>query len=62
VRLIGSRTVLVSVAIPLAGLLRHRNVLRRASVTVPLAELLLHRNALRRPSIAVLGIHAKLLV
>jgi hypothetical protein len=50
------------VTVLLAGLPRHRNVLRRASVTVSLAGLLLRRNALHRMLIAVLGIYAKLLV
>jgi hypothetical protein len=62
VRLISSRTTLMPVTVLLAGLPRHRNVLRRASVTVSLAGLLLRRNALHRMLIAVLGIYAKLLV
>jgi hypothetical protein len=62
VRLISSRTALVPVAVLLAGLPLHRNVLRRVSVTVSLAGLLLRRNALHRMLIAVLGIYAKLLV
>jgi hypothetical protein len=33
VRLIGSQTALAPVAVPLAGLPLHRNVLRRASIT-----------------------------
>jgi hypothetical protein len=62
VRLIGSRTALAPVVVPLAGLLLHRNGLRKPSVTVPPAGLLLHRNVLRRSSVAGLGIHAKFLV
>jgi hypothetical protein len=60
--LIGSRTALAPVIVPLAGFPLHRNVLRNASVTVPLSGLPLHRNALRRLLIAGLGIHAELLV
>jgi hypothetical protein len=59
--MIGSQTALAPVVVPLAGLLLHRNVLRRPPVTVPLAGLLLHKNALRRPSIAWLGIHTQFL-
>jgi hypothetical protein len=62
VRLIGSRTALAPVTVPLAGLPLHRNVLRRASITVPLSGLPLHRYTLRRLSIPGLGIHTKLLV
>jgi hypothetical protein len=61
VRLIGSQTTLAPVAVSLAGLLLHRDVLRQASIVVPLSGLPLHRYALRRLSIAGLGIHAKLL-
>jgi hypothetical protein len=60
--MIGSSTALVPVAVPLAGLPLHRNVLRRASVTVSLSGLPLHRNALCRLLIAGLGIHVELLV
>jgi hypothetical protein len=62
VRLIGSRTALAPVAVPLVGLPLHRNVLRRASIAIPLSGLPLRRNALRRLSIMGFGIHAKLLV
>jgi hypothetical protein len=62
VRLIGSRTALTPVVVPLAGLSLHRNVLRRVSIAVPLSGLPLHRHALRRPSIVRIDIHAKLLV
>jgi hypothetical protein len=60
--MIGSRTALVPVAVPLTGLPLHRNVLRRASVTVSLSGLPLHRNTLCRLLIARLGIHVELLV
>jgi hypothetical protein len=62
VRLTGSQTTLAPVAVPLAGLPLHRNVLRQASIVIPFSGLPLHRYALRRLSIAGLGIHAKILV
>jgi hypothetical protein len=60
--LVCSLSVLMPVAIPLAGLPLHRNVLRRASIAVPFLGLPLHRHALRRLSIAGLGINAEFLV
>jgi hypothetical protein len=62
VRFIGSWTALAPVAIPLAWLPLHRNVLHRVSIIIALSGLPLHRNALRRLLITRLGIHAKLLV
>jgi hypothetical protein len=52
----------MSIAIPVAGLVLHGNVQRRASIVVPLLGLPLHRHTLRRLSIAGLDIHAKFLV
>jgi hypothetical protein len=54
------RSTFVPVAVLLAGLALHRDVLHRASLAIRLVGLALHQHALRWLSLAWLGFHAEL--
>jgi hypothetical protein len=58
--LVCSRPALAPVAVLLAGLTLHKNVMCRASVAIPLAGLALHQHSLRWLSLTWLGINAEL--
>jgi hypothetical protein len=60
--LVCSRSALAPVAVLLAGLALHRNVLCRASIAILLVGLALHQHAMCRLSPAWLGFHADLSV
>jgi hypothetical protein len=61
-RLVCSWSAHAPVAVLLAGLALHRNVMYRVSITIPLMGLALHQYALCRLSLTWLGFHAELSV
>jgi hypothetical protein len=58
--MIYSRSAFAPVAVLLAGLALHRNILYWVSISIPLVGLALHQHTLRRLSLAWLGFHAEL--